>query len=359
MVAIKKLTAAFVASCKEPGRYADGGNLYLQVTEKHGAAKEPSSEPKSEPAEVTVKPPVTKAWLFRYQIGGRCRAMGLGSVGTYSLAEARERARKARQMVDDGVDPIEKRDEGLAQKRAREVQRLTFRQCAERFIAAHAKKWSPKQEKEWSASLATYAYPTLGKLAVDRIETQHVIETLEPHWQAKTNAMTKLRGRIEQILDYAATRHLRPAGVPNPARWKGHLDKVLPAKREITKVEHLAAMPYREVPAFIARRRDPPGPGFEIELGPCGVERLAGTRGAERRQFERPCREALDALERLQDVEHARRMGQRLARLAAREDEVLASDSRESLKQAHHLVGQGNDVLDARLHSSASQDART
>jgi integrase len=228
---IKKLSAAFVSSCKLPGRYGDGQGLYLQVSQ-HGDS-------------------ISKQWLYRFQINGRSRQMGLGSASTFSLAEARQRAEGPRKQVADRIDPIAARDKERLEQQAQQVERLTLKEAAERFIAGHEKKWTNvRHARQWRATLETYAYPRIGKLAVDAIGKAHIIEVLEPHWQSKTETMSRLRGRIEQILDWCRARGLRSG--ENPARWKGHLDKVFPDRKELKKVEHLAAMPYAQVPTFLA-----------------------------------------------------------------------------------------------------------
>jgi integrase len=239
MTSIRKLTAGFVSSVAIPGRYGDGNGLYLQVTQWGDA--------------------ISKQWLFRFQIDGRSRQMGLGSASIFSLADARARARGPRQMVADKIDPIEARDQERQQRRAHAVQRLTFEQAAEKFIAGHEKKWTnPRHVQNWRSSLALYAYPRIGKLSVELITAAHVIELLEAIWTDKTETAARLRGRIEAILDWAKVRHLRSG--ENPARWRGHLDKVFASRRQLVKVEHHAAVPYADVPAVMAALRKVEGP---------------------------------------------------------------------------------------------------
>jgi integrase len=249
MVTTMRLTAAFVASCTRKGRWADGHGLYLQVTPAEGNGQR--SKRRGGLRQPTRKVAVSKQWIYRYQIAGRSRAMGLGSVETFTLAEARERARKARQLVADGIDPIDQKHGGIALRKAAEVKRVTFEQVAEAHIAAKGKDWSERHRKDWHASLATYAYPLIGGLPIDTIDTDLVVRVLEANWATRTATMSKLRGRIEEILDRAKVKHQRSGD--NPARWKGHLDHVLPARER--DVVHLAAAPYAQVPAIMAALR--------------------------------------------------------------------------------------------------------
>jgi integrase len=249
MVTMMRLTASFVASCTQKGRWSDGGGLYLQVTPAEGSGQR--SKRRGGVRQPTRKVEVSRQWLFRYQMAGKARAMGLGSVETFTLVEARERARKARQLVADGIDPIDQKHGGIALRKAAEVKLVSFRQVAEAHIAAVGADWSERHRKDWHASLATYAYPVIGALPVDTVDTDLVIKVLEPHWAAKTATMMKLRGRLEEIFDRAKVKHQRTGD--NPARWKGHLDHVFPAKER--DVVHLAAAPYAQVPAIMQALR--------------------------------------------------------------------------------------------------------
>jgi integrase len=228
-----KLTARWVEGIKVPGRYGDGGGLWLQVT-----------------------PTGTKSWLLRYMLNGRSRSMGLGPLDLISLAEARERARSARRRLLDKIDPIEARQGERAQRRLDEARALTFQQCGESYIAAHESGWrgAGKSAEQWRASLATYAYPTLGLLPVAAIDAGLVLRVLEPIWTAKRETASRVRGRIEGILDWATVRGYRKG--ENPARWKGHLDKLLPGKAPA--IRHLPALPYAELPGFMAELRIEP-----------------------------------------------------------------------------------------------------
>ena len=231
MRASNKLSALTVKRLTKVGRYADGGGLYLQVS-KYG----------------------TKAWLFRYMLDGRARQMGLGSIDTFSLKEARERARRARQQIFDGVDPIEARRKLRESAKIADARGTTFRDAAERYISAHRAGWkNAKHTEQWTNSLRTYVYPALGDLPVAGVDTGLVLKVLEPIWTEKTETASRVRGRIESILDWAKARGYR-AG-ENPARWRGHIDKLLPAKTKVAKVQHFKAMPYEELPAFMEKLR--------------------------------------------------------------------------------------------------------
>lgn len=229
----RRLSAISVKNAK-PGLHADGGNLYLQVSDS-GA----------------------KSWLFRYGKTGRERWMGLGPVHTISLAEARDDATRCRALLLKGIDPIDSR---RADRAANEMARhagTTFRDCAERLIASHESSWrNAKHRAQWRSTLVTYAYPVMGSVAVQAVDTGLVLKVLEPIWQTKSETASRVRGRIEAVLDWAKARGIRTG--ENPARWKGHLDHLLPARSKIRKVRHHAALPYQQVGKFLQelRQRD-------------------------------------------------------------------------------------------------------
>ena len=230
-----KLTARAVAALNTPGRYGDGIGLWLQVSETG-----------------------TKSWLFRYQKDGRARHMGLGALHTVSLAEARDRARQARQLLLDGIDPIEARNAARLAARAEAAKGLTFRDCALRYIKAHEAGWrNPKHRAQWRATLETYAFPYFGDLSSAAVDTGLVLKALEPIWTAKPETASRVRGRIESVLDWAAARGYRQG--ENPARWRGHLDKLLPARRKVRAVKHHAALPWSDLPGFMADLRQREG----------------------------------------------------------------------------------------------------
>jgi integrase len=226
-----KLTATGIAKLTKPGRYSDGNGLHLQIS-RWG----------------------TKAWILRYQLNGRAREMGLGGLEDVSLKEARDRARLARGMLVDGIDPIEIR---AAKKRALQAEgakRIAFREAAEQYISSHRAGWrNRKHAAQWLSTLETYAYPIIGDLSVADIDTAHVVKILERIWAAKTDTASRVRGRIERILDWAKARHFREG--ENPARWKGHIENLLPAKDKVRKVKHREAMSFADVPAFMTELR--------------------------------------------------------------------------------------------------------
>jgi integrase len=180
--------------------------------------------------------------------------MGLGALDVVSLAEARERARDARKLLAEGADPLDARRAATAAARAKEVARLTFKAAAGQYIAAHAAGWrNAKHGEQWQATLRTYVYPVIGDLDVGAIEVAHVMTILDPIWSTKSETASRVRGRIEAVLDWAAARGHRTGD--NPARWKGHLDKLLPPKRKVAAVRHQPALPYADLPAFMVDLR--------------------------------------------------------------------------------------------------------
>jgi integrase len=227
-----RLTALKVAKITQPGRYGDGGGLVLQVSKWR-----------------------TKAWIFRFQRDGRERQMGLGAVHTLSLAEARERARDCRKILLHGLDPIEARQAERMQRRIETARGVTFKECAERYIAVHEAAWrNEKHRQQWRSTLSRYAYPVLENLSVSAIDVTNIIKVLEPIWMMKPETAARVRGRIEGVLDWATVRGFRAGD--NPARWRGDLDKLLPARTKIRQVKHHPALPHTDLPAFMAGLRD-------------------------------------------------------------------------------------------------------
>ena len=218
--------------------HPDGGGLYLQVTK----AGVPS-------------------WVYRFLPAGgqRERYMGLGPLHTVTLAEAREMARQCRRMRLDGVDPIAaRREKREAAKAATAV--LTFRQCAEAYIAANRSGWrNPKHAAQWNATLSAYAYPVIGDLPVQSIDRPAVLRVLSPIWDVKTETASRVRGRIESVLGWA-TQYGHRTG-DNPATWKGALEHALPKRSKVQPVEHHAALPFTETAAFMTELRQQEGVG--------------------------------------------------------------------------------------------------
>jgi integrase len=254
---VGKLTALKVARRLPPGMYADGAGLYLQVTGE-GA----------------------KSWIFRFSLRGRAREMGLGSISALSLSDARTKAAECRRLRQDGIDPIEARKALRAQAALDAAKTLTFKQAAGNYIAAHRAGWkNAKHVAQWESTLASYAEPVIGALPVQAIDTTLVLKVLEPIWKAKPETASRVRGRIEAILDSAKVRGLRLG--ENPARWRGHLDHLLPAKTKVRRVKHHAALPYADMPAFMAALRVQDGIAARaLELTALTAARTGDTIGA-------------------------------------------------------------------------------
>jgi integrase len=221
------------------GMWSDGGGLYLQCTSRTDGK-------------------LRKSWIFRYASGGRERQMGLGSIAIIGLAEAREKATECRRLHLAGVDPIEHRKAARMQAALDAAKALTFDECRDAYIKAHAAGWrNPKHRQQWQNTLKTYCSPVFGKVSVQAIDVALVMKALEPIWTAKPETASRLRGRIEAILNWAKVRGLRTG--ENPARWRGHLDHLLPARNKVRKVEHHAALPYEQVGAFMIQLRERDG----------------------------------------------------------------------------------------------------
>jgi integrase len=202
------------------------------------------------------------SWIFRYKLAGKSRDMGLGRHPEVSLSVAREKAADARKLSKSGIDPLTSRDEEMERQRLeKEADRLvqdavrakatTFKEVALDYIAAHRAGWrNAKHAQQWENTLATYAFKVIGDLPTQEIGIEHVLKILKPIWTGKPETASRLRSRIELVLDAAKARELREG--ENPARWRGHLDKLLPARSKIRAVKHHAAMPWTELPAFMA-----------------------------------------------------------------------------------------------------------
>jgi integrase len=235
MARIGRLTALKVGRLTaRPGMHPDGGGLYLQVTE-NGAS-----------------------WIYRYMLNGRAREMGLGPLALFGLQDARAKALDARKLRHEGIDPIEARKAARARERLDAAKAMTFKQCAEAYINAHRAGWrNAKHAAQWETTLATYAGPVINALPVQTIDTALVLKVLEPIWATKPETASRLRGRVESILDWAKVRGYREG--ENPARWRAHLDKLLPARSKVRRVEHYAALPYAELPGFLVALREQEG----------------------------------------------------------------------------------------------------
>jgi integrase len=195
-----------------------------------------------------------RSWIYRFTLNGRTRDMGLGSLVTFTLAEARQAALEARKLHTAGIDPIEARKAQRVQKRAKDVRVVTFREEAEAYVSAHRSGWkNAKHAEQWHSTLETYVYPTIGNIAVADVDTGMIVKILEPIWSKKTETANRVRGRVERILSRAASRGHRSG--ENPARWRSHLENVLPARSRVAPVRHHAALPYSEIGRFIQQLR--------------------------------------------------------------------------------------------------------
>ena len=231
----RELSAAFVRTAG-PGRHCDGDGLYLLVKKTGG-----------------------RFWIFRYKVTGtKTREAGLGRAGESKncvrLAEAREKASDLFRQVKAGIDPLAARDTALAASKAAQldaaIKGITFGEAARRYIDAHASSWgNPKHAGQWATTMATYANPVFGDIPVSEIDTAHVLAAVEPIWAKKSETASRVRGRIETVLDFAKARGWRSG--ENPAAWKGHLSLTLPARSKVTKVKHHAALPWMETGNFM------------------------------------------------------------------------------------------------------------
>jgi integrase len=220
-----RLTVAKVKAVG-PGKHPDGANLWLQVG-----------------------PSGSRSWYLRFTLNGRTREMGLGPYPLVSLSEARDKAMVQRRLLLDRIDPIAARD---AKQPARDP--VTFAVAATQYIAGHEKGWkSADHARQWRNSLARYVLPTIGERPISAIDTHDVLTIVEPLWQDKTETATRVLNRMSLILDWAAARKLRAGD--NPARWKGHLDAVLPKRSKVQKVINHSALPYSRLPQFMTALR--------------------------------------------------------------------------------------------------------
>jgi hypothetical protein len=226
-----KLSAVEVTKAQGPAVLHDGGGLYLRVSAA-GA----------------------KSWVFRFQLDGKRRDMGLGPYPDISLAEARAKATAHRKQRHEGVDPIEAKETERRAQRVAAAKGRTFREIAEEFITRNKAGWrNEKHRQQWHNTLATYVYPALGELPVSAIDAGLVVQVLDPIWVEKPETAGRVRGRIEAVLDAATVRGFRQG--PNPAQWKGNLAHILPARARMRKVAHHAALPFDDVSEFVAALR--------------------------------------------------------------------------------------------------------
>lgn len=256
-----RLTVISVKNKRKPGRYGDGGGLYLLVKQE------------------------SKSWVFRWRdaVSGKLRDKGLGPAWDVGLEEARQRAATCRRQLRDGVDPIEHKRQAILTARLERARRLTFGECCDKYIAAHRMGWrNVKHAEQWGSTLRTYA-AELQSLPVAEIDTALVIKALERIWVTKTETASRVRQRIESVLDWATAREFRSGD--NPARWRGHLQNLLPKPTKLKRTNPRAALPYAELGTFMSELHQQAGLGaraLELQiLTACRPGEIAGARWIE------------------------------------------------------------------------------
>lgn len=261
----RELGPLAVSRLKEPGRHPVGGvaGLLLQVSST-GA----------------------RSWILRVVVAAKRRDMGLGGFPDVTLAGAHAAAREARAKIAFGVDPIADAKAARSALAASVAAAWTFSQCSVAYVDAKSPEWrNAKHVAQWTSTLETYAHPVIGDMLVRDVELPHVLAILEPIWKTKTETATRLRGRLEAVLDWATVRGYRSG--PNPARWKGNLQSMLPSPKKVAKVEHHAALPAAAMGAFMAELRKAEGLGARaLELAILTAARSGEVRGAEWREFD-------------------------------------------------------------------------
>jgi integrase len=323
-----RLSALTLKKNLPPGLYADGGGLYMQVSQQS-----------------------TKAWIFRYTRAGVPRKMGMGPVSVkpddkrITLADARQKAAVARSLLIDGVDPIDDRKVRKTTQAAEQAKALTFKECAESYIAAHKAGWkSAKHADQWTATLETYAYPIIGNLPVQMIETAHIEKILRPIWDTKTETASRVRGRIEKVLDRAKALKLRQG--ENPAAWRGHLDQLFAPKSQVAPVENHPALPYAELPAFMAKLRAKEGVSARaLEFTILTVARTGDTIGGKWKEINRA--------EKLWTVPAARVKGKKGAR---KRDHVVPL-SKQAFAILEDLPSEGDFVFPGGIEGAGLSNA--
>ncbi len=251
----------------KPGLHPDGNGLYLRVQVK-GA----------------------KSWIYRFQLNGRRRKMGIGTLFERPLIEARAEAARLGAMVRSGVDPIEARKQEVAQRFESAAKAaagaVTFSQVAKEYIAAHRAGWrNAKHGDQWANTLRDYAEPVIGSKPVADVSTEDVLHILQPIWSTKTETASRVRSRIELVLSYAKAKKMRQG--ENPAVWRGHLDALLPKPTKVKKVQHHPALPYARMPEFMKALREVDGFGARaLELAILTAARSGEVRFATWSEFD-------------------------------------------------------------------------
>ena len=307
----ERLSSAKVRHAKV-GMHADGGGLYLQVTN----GKEEGQ--------------LNKSWLFRFALKGKERQMGLGSLNAIGLSEARDAAEHCRKLLKEGKDPIEVRDAERAAKQVAKAKSVTFDWCATEYMKAHEAGWrNAKHRQQWHNTLSTYAYPIIGKLPVDAIDTGLVMQILQPIWTEKNETASRVRGRIETILNWARVNGHRTA--ENPARWQGHLNHLLPARGKVHKVENHPALPWEQIPEFMAELRQQAGlaaKALEFVI-------LTGSRSGEARGI--PWEGEINAADKLWTVQAHRMKRDRQHRVPLTSPAVAVIEYMRSVRQNDYV----------------------
>ena len=261
----KELSALEITRIKAPGNYPVGGvaGLTLQVSATG-----------------------SKSWVLRTMVGSARREIGLGGQSSVTLAGAREAARAVRAKIAEGIDPVAERQAIKSALSAQQAKRITFEDAAKQYVAANEKAWkNAKHRAQWMATIETYAFPAIGKLEVGAVDKALVLRILEPIWTEKPETASRLRGRIEKVLDWAKARGFREG--ENPAAWKGNLAAILPAKGKVKRVTHHAALDYRQIGAFMAALRQAEGTGARaLEFGILCAARSGEVRNATWREID-------------------------------------------------------------------------
>jgi integrase len=228
---MSRLSVKEVVNKKGAGYYCDGGGLYLQVSDSG-----------------------SKSWIFRYTLNGKNRHMGLGPFHTVSLADARQAAALCRQSLLKKIDPISARDAEHARQSLETARSMTFSECATAYIKTHRSSWkNAKHADQWVNTIKTYCGPVIGPLSVQEVDTGLVMKVLEPIWTEKPETASRLRGRVESVLDWATVSGYREGD--NPARWRGHLENLLPSLNKKLRVKHHPALPFNQMGEFMESLR--------------------------------------------------------------------------------------------------------
>lgn len=256
---LNKLSAAKVAKTSKPGYLLDGGGLYLQITSRR--SKDGLIEARR------TADLVSKSWCFRYRdrSTGRLRELGLGPFPDVSLDEGRQKAAELRALLRSGKDPKAERDAQRATRRAESVAEMSFDKAASVCIADKRAGWkNAKHAEQWVSTIATYVSPVIGSLPVSAIDLPHIRKVLDPIWTTKNETASRVRQRIESVLAWATVSGYRKG--ENPARWRGHLDHLLPKPSKVQKSEHHAALHFSKIQLFMSHLRAQPG------IGPLALE---------------------------------------------------------------------------------------